>query len=322
MAFPCPLFMTSMHFGAQWAFSVAACDSFPSLGGDQIDQMTWWEWFFLSVPCGVVTSGDIGLSNLSMVSLSLSFYTMTKSSTPVFVLGWAYVLGIEKITWPLVSVILVIALGEFLTVKGEVDFKLGGFLLCLSAAMLSGARWTLVQLKIQKLKPPLKTTLSTMKLLSPSMFVSLLLCSLVIEEPWRKLGGSSFQYASNSIGLALLGATLAISMILCEFYLIMHANAIVLMIGGVVKELVTIFLGVTLFDERLNRINTLGCVIVFFGVVLYKLTISSKKARHEPVEQARFSDSVDNDGIERSLQDTEELLACRESSLELRRNIS
>ena len=35
----------------------------------------------------------------------------------------------------------------------------------------------------------------------------------------------------------------AIAMILCEFSLIMSASAMILMIGGVVKELITIFVG-------------------------------------------------------------------------------
>lgn len=101
--------------------------------------MTWKEWASISVPCGIVTALDVGLSNLALVSITLTFYTMVKSSTPVFVLGWAYIFKIERITWKLVGVIIVIAAGELLTVYGEVNFVLHGFILCLSASVLSGA---------------------------------------------------------------------------------------------------------------------------------------------------------------------------------------
>jgi solute carrier family 35 protein C2 len=251
--FPCPLLMTSIHFAMQWIFSWAACKLFPvSLGTERVVRMTWWEWLLISVPCGIVTSGDIGLSNLSLVTISISFYTMVKASTPIFVLGWAYLFGIERITWSLIGVILVIAIGEFLTVVGEVDtFQLKGFLLCLGASVLSGARWTLVQMKLQRLDPPLKSTIVTMRLLAPSMFWTMLFMSCLVEQPWNKFGhtmqdNDNGHYRSEMVGilgLGLLGGTVAVLMILCEFYLILHATAIILMIGGVLKEMITILIG-------------------------------------------------------------------------------
>ncbi|KAL3917696.1 MAG: hypothetical protein SGILL_004590 [Bacillariaceae sp.] len=265
--------------------------------------MTWKEWAAISVPCGLVTALDVGLSNLALVTITLTFYTMVKSSTPVFVLGWAYLFKIERITWPLIGVILVIASGEFLTVYGEVDFVLHGFLLCLTASVLSGARWTLVQLKLQQLDPPLKSTLVTMKLLAPSMFWSMFLISMVVERPWIKLKAQ--EEGADEIGkvflLGLLGGVFAVFMILCEFYLILKASAIILMIGGVIKELTTIFIGVSFFGDKLNFTNTAGVCIVFSGVLLYKIVFHyEKKAKRqqsmeaipseEPEEETEFMD--------------------------------
>jgi solute carrier family 35 protein C2 len=238
MKFPCPLFLTSIHFGVQWLFAHVSCQLFPViLGTDRVKQMSWKEWFSISVPCGLTTSCDIGLSNLSIVFLSISFYTMVKSSTPIFVLGWAYILGIERITWRLVGVICVIAIGEFFTVFGEEKFVLNGFIMCLSASVISGARWTMVQLKLQNMNPPMKTTIATMRLLSPSMFWSMLIISAIVERPWN------VSMTLQVVGLGLLGGCLAIAMILCEFYLILHASALILMIGGVIKEMTTILIG-------------------------------------------------------------------------------
>lgn len=244
--FPCPLMLTSIHFASQWGFALAMCKLFPTFfGSKRIDDMSWSEFLAISVPCGMVTSGDVGLSNLSLVTISITFYTMVKASTPVFVLIWGYYFGIVHITWALCGVILVIALGEFMTVAGEVEFKFTGFLLCLMASILSGARWTLVQLKIQSLDPPLKTTVATMRLLSPFMFLTMLVVSCAIEQPWSSLRGviDSWGTFFHVFSLGLLGAGLAICMIMCEFWLIMHTTAIILMIGGVIKEMLTIFIG-------------------------------------------------------------------------------
>jgi solute carrier family 35 protein C2 len=146
----------------------------------------------------------------------------------------------------LIGVVLVIALGEFLTVAGEIHFDAIGFFMCLSASILSGARWTLVQLKLHSLDPPLKTTIATMRVLSPSMFFSMLFVALVVEKPWETLSSGYFETVSEglrTLGMGLIGATFAVAMIICEFYLIMRASAIVLMIGGVIKEMITIIVG-------------------------------------------------------------------------------
>ena len=48
------------------------------------------------VPNGVSTGLDIGLSNYSLMLITLSFYTMCKSTTPVFLLTFAFIWGIER----------------------------------------------------------------------------------------------------------------------------------------------------------------------------------------------------------------------------------
>lgn len=48
------------------------------------------------VPNGVSTGLDIGLSNYSLMLITLSFYTMCKSTTPVFLLIFAFLWGIER----------------------------------------------------------------------------------------------------------------------------------------------------------------------------------------------------------------------------------
>jgi len=275
MNFPCPLLLTSIHFSIQWTFSHVACACFPEqLGAKRVDTMTWKEWAWISIPCGLTTALDVGLSNLSLKYITLTFYTMVKSSTPIFVLFWAWLFKIERITWRLIAVIMVIAAGELMTVYGEDDgtFRFWGFILCLTASVLSGLRWTLVQTLLQKLDPPLESTIVTMKILAPSMFFSMLVLSGLIEEPWTKVAEVKAQGDDlvTVIVLGVIGGSIAVAMILCEFWLILKASAIILMIGGVIKELTTISIGVMLFKDRLNLLNSIGVFIVFLGVISYK----------------------------------------------------
>lgn len=233
----------------------------------------------VSIPCGFITALDVGLSNLSLVRISITFFTMIKSSSPIWVLLSAFLFGLEKITCILVTVGSLIVAGELLTAFGEVEFDTIGFFLCLTAAVCSGIRWTLIQLKLNTLDPSLKGSVVVMRVLAPSMFFFMLFLSVVIEKPWDKLGPEHGDYFSNfengmrTVSLGLIGAFIAIAMVLCEFWLILKSNAIVLMIGGVVKELITILVGVTIFGDNLNVINISGIAVVFMGVFLYKATL-------------------------------------------------
>lgn len=301
LAFPCPLLLTSFHFCSQWLFSYALTTNFPvSLGGDQVSAMSWKMFLGIGIPCGIVTSADVGLSNLAIVRISVAFNTMVKSSSPIFVVLSAYLFGIEKVTTSLVLVVIIICMGELLTVLGEVKFDMIGFLLSFSSSVLSGMRWTVVQLKIQSIEPKLKSTVATMRILSMPMFVSMLGISLALEKPWSKLGVwfDSFPTLMHTLGLACIGAFLAISMILCEFWLIMKANAIVLMIGGVCKELFTIAFSVIIFGDKLNAENVLGCIVVFSGVILYKMSLHVNKLE-DKYEKLTTKGGVDVEEIEK-----------------------
>ena len=61
--------------------------------------LSWPDYFKKVVPNGVATGLDIGLSNYSLVFITLSFYVMCKSTTPLFLLVFAIAWGIEKPSW-------------------------------------------------------------------------------------------------------------------------------------------------------------------------------------------------------------------------------
>ena len=100
-------------------------------------------------------------------------------------------------------------------------------------------------------------------------------------RPWAKLSeaaaGDNGDQLGFVFGLGLIGGVIAVSMILCEFWLILRASALILMIGGVIKELTTISIGVLVFKDRLNLLNSIGVCIVFTGVLSYKYVFHMQK---------------------------------------------
>ncbi len=202
-----------------------------------------------SIPCGLFAALDIGLSSLSIVRITITFYTMVKASFPLWILIFAFVFRLEKMTCNLILVGLLITAGEILIAFGEVEFDTIGFLLVLASVICGGIRWALIQLKVQTLDPPLSGPMATMRLLSCTMFFSAILMSCIVEQPWCKLGPSNSDYFSyfynciSTIFMALLGGVLGMGSVFCQYWLILESNVIVLMIGVVLRDMIIIIFG-------------------------------------------------------------------------------
>ncbi|KAF9580716.1 Triose-phosphate Transporter [Lunasporangiospora selenospora] len=93
-------------------------------------QMVWNAFYVFActkiMPCAIASGLDIGLSNNSLKTITLAFYTMCKSSSLAFVLLFAFIFRLEKPSWKYVGIIGVICMGLFMMVMSEVDFVLIG----------------------------------------------------------------------------------------------------------------------------------------------------------------------------------------------------
>lgn len=244
----------------------------------------------ISIPIGLTSSLDISLSNVSLSLITLSTYVMIKSTVPLFVTVFAICMGIEKLTTGLVAVVALISLGEVVTVSGgKEDLPVLhnatepgsldnggndeaqafgsplGVALCLAASIVSGLRWTLVQFLLQSLPSHYRTPMCTIRITAPTMWVLTLVSSMIIEAPWTIINTEYAEDGGKALEtfmVALAGGVIAVMMIMCEFGLILKSTAVVMMIGGVLKELLTIVLGVMVFGDTLTGRNLAGFAIV------------------------------------------------------------
>ncbi|KDQ49376.1 hypothetical protein JAAARDRAFT_42940 [Jaapia argillacea MUCL 33604] len=269
--FPYPLFVTTLHMFVQ--FSLAGClrllwpkhfkpERRPS--GEDYGKK--------AVPCAVTTGLDIGLSNLSLKTITLSFYTMCKSSSLVFVLLFAFLFRLETYSLRLVGVIGLIFSGVLLMVASETHFILGGFLLVISASALGGLRWSLTQLLLKNKKMGMDNPAATIFWLSPVMGVTLAIISAILDR-WNLVFSSPFfdgtLNALNTIAFLVLPGVLAFCMVLSEFYIIQRVGIVPMSIAGIAKEVTTITISAWFFGDQLTPLNITGVAITACGIGLF-----------------------------------------------------
>ncbi|CAG8537061.1 6232_t:CDS:10, partial [Ambispora leptoticha] len=213
------------------------------------------------VPTAIAAALEICMSNASLVFITLSFYTMVKSSSPIWVLVFSFIFRLEQPRLILVAIILIISLGVVLTVAGETKFNLAGFILVLGSAIISGLRWSITQMLLQK-EEGINHPIATLYYLSPIMCSIMTVLSLIIENPFAQFANSPhFRDAATSLHtfvLMLSGGFLAFCMTIAEFALIKNTSTVTLSVAGISKELLIIGLSVLINHDKLTNINLLG----------------------------------------------------------------
>ncbi|KIO29626.1 hypothetical protein M407DRAFT_70185 [Tulasnella calospora MUT 4182] len=274
--FPFPLFVTTMHMAMQFMLAASVRRLWPHVFNPP-GRPTTEEYIRKCMPCGVTTGLDIGLSNLSLRTITLSLYTMCKSSSLIFVLTFAFLFRLEKFSWRLVGVILLITSGVLLMVLSTDTPMAVGVMLVMAASAFGGLRWALTQLLltgIERRTMGLNNPAATIFWLSPTMFVTLFTVAMFVEGPFPKALTDSgffdtFGGSIKTIGFILLPGVIAFCMVMSEYYIIQRTGVVPMSIAGIFKEVTTILLSTWFFGDSISLVNWIGLVITFGGIIIF-----------------------------------------------------
>ncbi|EST08311.1 Triose-phosphate transporter domain protein [Kalmanozyma brasiliensis GHG001] len=276
--FSFPLFVTSWHMMMQFGLSSLALRLFPSCvprkANGTPSRPSGANWATKVVPCALATAFDIGLSNTSLKTITLTFYTMCKSSNLAFVLFFAFVFGLEVIRWSLIGIIALITVGVVMMVAAETKFVLTGAVQVLTASALGGLRWALTQILLDREEMGMSNPVATVFWLAPIMGVALISLSAAFESWYAIFAAKSgyfdtWAHAIGTIGLMAGPGFLAFGMNLSEFALIKRTSVVTLSVAGIFKEVLTIALASSVFGDELTPINVTGLCITLLGIGMY-----------------------------------------------------
>lgn len=266
------------------------------------------KWFYLSRigPCGTATALDIGLGNFSLRFISLTFFTMCKSSVLAFVLLFAFIFHLESPTWRLCIIILFMTAGVIMMVAGEAAFSALGFILVMTASLCSGFRWSLTQILLLRNRAT-SNPFSSIFFLTPVMFMALFLLALPIEGPRNVIQGIRELSASHggfySFCLLLFPGILAFLMVSAEFALLKRTSVVTLSVCGIFKEVLTISAAGIVFGDELSPINVSGLIVTIASIAAYNylkystMRSAAVKEAHEAIsaeqEESRRKSGID-----------------------------
>lgn len=254
------------------------------------------KFFYLTriSPCGAATGLDIGLGNMSLKYISLTFYTMCKSSVLGFVLLFAFLFRLEKPSWKLAAIIATMATGVIMMVAGELAFNALGFILIMSASFFSGFRWSLTQILLIR-NPATSNPFSSIFFLAPVMFLTLIIIAIPVEGPVAFAQGvqtlAGKRGVLTTIGILIFPGFLAFCMTASEFALLKRTSVVTLSVCGIFKEVLTITTAATVFGDELTVINFSGLAVTIVSIACYNyikfrdMKADAKKDAHDTIQR-------------------------------------
>ncbi|KAH9419416.1 hypothetical protein DERP_010628 [Dermatophagoides pteronyssinus] len=238
----------------------------------------------ISLP-GIASALDIGFSNWSFEFITISLYTMTKSTCIIFILAFALLLDLEKKRLSLIIVVSLISIGLFMFTYKSTQFQLNGFLLVLSASMLSGLRWTLSQKLMQRKESSLSHPIDMMYHIQPWMIIGLLPLAFIFEilpsinyidyddhHPSTTLNKNDFptlEMIPDFWHQIMIGSFLAFLMEFSEYLLLTFTSSLTLSLAGIFKEIFTLYLAVNFNGDQMSLTNFIGLIVCLLGIIIH-----------------------------------------------------
>lgn len=245
------------------------------------------QYFLTIMPCAIAAALDIGMSSHALRSVTLAFYTMIKSSSPVFVLLSGFLFGIERPSFKLFITIFIIGSGVFVTtIKTDKDTKSMELSLSkptiflLFASFMAGFRWSFVQYLLEKRTLRKRNIVFTIRELCLPIGILLFLFSLYFEGLTNIIESEFFQNENairKNITFIVLSGVLSFVLLVSEFLLVSKTSVVYLSVSGIVKELMIVFVSVCRKEINFDTINYCGLGISIAGMVLYNLTRLNNK---------------------------------------------
>ncbi|XP_055607366.1 solute carrier family 35 member C2 [Uranotaenia lowii] len=256
------------------------------------------------LPTGLASGMDIGFSNWGLELVQISLYTMTKSTTIVFILIFAILLKLEKKSWSLGAIVVMISGGLFLFTYKSTHFDTLGFCFLLFASLSSGIRWTFAQLIMQKSKLGLHNPIDMIFHMQPWMILAVVPFTLGFEGQKIYEGLSDLHKVETSAIMSIwlrlsIGAFIAFAMEVSEFLVLTSTSSLTLSVAGIFKEICQLVLAVELYGDQLSLINVLGLVMCLGGIcchVVHKFWTYTEEQQQATLENStNYDDDEDED---------------------------
>lgn len=192
---------------------------------------------------------------------------MLKAFTPVAVLIFSFIGGLEKSSLLELQIVLVICIGVAMTSVGETYFSWIGFTFQSLAILAESTRLVLTNILMKQLK---LDPLSSLYYIAPccALFIGLACGYFEFSElPWDRMLTQEFML------MLLVNGLVAFTLNVAVVLLIANTSALVLTLAGIVKDILLVALSVTVLGSPVTLLQVRSSLIEASSLCLMYISI-------------------------------------------------
>lgn len=189
---------------------------------------------------------------------------MLKAFTPVSVLIFSFLSGLEKVSCVELYIVTVICVGVAMTSIGETYFSFFGFAIQCFAILAESSRLVLTNVLLKQLK---LDPLSSLYYIAPLCLCLIAPCCLYFEYtslPFDQI------FSHDFMAIMLLNGFVAFTLNIAVVLLISNTSALTLTLAGIVKDILLVALSVILFQTPVTPLQYIGYAVALIGLNLHK----------------------------------------------------
>lgn len=268
-----PISITLMHMILKLCISrviVRGCRN-----TDEIPTISTRAYMLFAVPVGATTALDVAASNASFFYVTVTVYTIVKSTALFFVLVYSILYRLQSCDWRLFGCTAIILVGVLMSSVKETSFEWIGFTLVLLSAALGGYRWALTEVLMHNRmdSPGKMNALMTIYVISPASVIVLIPFFFWFE--FNSFVSSQFYSDAALFTLVVINifasGLFAFAMIYVELAVLKRTSSLSLVVIGYVKQMLQIVFSAFLFHDVLLPLNIGGIAVTFLGMGVYSM---------------------------------------------------
>ena len=262
--FPYPMFLTTWHMLVATCLTQITSKTTNMLPGVQENKIGTGELKTKVLPVAFFFAVSLVLSNKAYIFLSVSYIQMLKACTPVAVLVFSFMAGLESPSCTEVAIVTLICIGVAMTSVGETYFSWIGFTFQAGGILAESSRLVLTNALMKQLK---LDSLSSLYYIAPMCFAFIFPAMLFFESselPYDRIFTFTFGMVLISNGAIAFLLNVAVVM------LIGNTSALILTLAGILKDLMLVGLSIVLFGSPVTGLQYVGYSIALVGLNLHK----------------------------------------------------
>jgi hypothetical protein len=227
-------------------------------------------WYQRVLPVGFAHAATLAFGNMVYLLLDVGFIQMLKSFTPVIIISFGYVSNIDIPSYATIYSVTLISVGIAATCSFRPVLHLLGIGVMLLSEITEAVRLILTQFLLKQMK---FGVVEGQYVLAPASAFWLMLASLVFE--------SQKMYELNAVAIFIesfpyfmLASCLGVIVNFMAYSVIQATSSLTMKMLGTLRNLVTIFLGVMLYQEVVTVQEAQGYLVALIGFIGFNLSSS------------------------------------------------